>query len=397
MAEVCLRVGLAISLVTLAGACGAPSPMSGVDCPEPIDGGSSGSALRRALLDAKEGDCVVARGGTFREGGFAVNAGVTLAAEDGAKVVLEGNADDAAVLTVAAGGAAWGVQVSAAPKIGVVVDAPGSTLDLVTVSGAREAGVAVRCVGDCSIDQQPVILQDLTLTDSSTGLWVSGAPVTVVNGQVSDQQGRSLVGGYGIVALGGAMVQLTATVIEANQMAGVLVDGAGGTRVLLTAVQVTNNIGRGIWAQGLTGTPETPGLIVDGGSVLEHNGMAGLGVVASSGVRFEDSRVSATVKVPTLTQDSGVVDIGDGVGLFAGSRAIEIRNSVLERNERTQLLVDQGGDGIHVVDVTVVAEGDEYKVVVQRTSSTVEVPSDLVSEIPVVVHTDSSPMPVPAL
>jgi hypothetical protein len=355
-----------------------PSAPSGVSCNEVFDAGADGASLSSALAQAQSGDCVVAETNTY-QGSFQVKAGVTLVAADGATPTIQGVADQPAVKVIGGtGSSVIGFTVTGG-SIGVFVEGTQARLESLVVSGATRSAFAgwrdIALGGPDTLPADGILLTDVDLSQSATGLWASNVRVTLDGGSIHDNAGVSLTGGYGLVAVNGTQLTVTGTVVEANSY-GVVLDGAGGTVASLTSMGVLGNLERGIWAQKLVGTLQQPALSVQD-TTIEANSLVGLGALQSKGIIIIGGKISGTLAKPIVV-DLNTVDVGDGLGLFEDSGDVSLDNVVLENNARSQALVDQAGANI-VIAGPVQPTGSQLKVVVQNSTETVQVDAANVS------------------
>jgi hypothetical protein len=356
----------------------------GVTCNATLSAGSNGASLTEALASAKSGDCVVA-GQAVYEGNFVVPAGVSLVNEPGTTPDVRGTGVGAAAIEITGdpGSLLQGITVSSSQGDGVLLRGTHGTLRSVTVTGAASAAavlLAKRGVGTPdtrTVGTPDTRLIDVRLQQSSIGLVVSGVRVALEGGVITGHSGQSLSGGIGVLALDGAVLHVIGTTVDSNSY-GVVIDGEL-TTALLSGIQVRGNTERGIWAQGLVGTVDEPALTVDGAdTMIEENHLVGLGAVQCSGIAVLGGTIRGTIAKTVVTDLNETVMVGDGLGLFAGSARVKVEGVTFEGNERSQALIDQGGEGITIKGGSVTA-AQGLKVVVQNTTTTVDVPADYLS------------------
>jgi len=129
-----------------------------------------------------------------------------------------------------------------------------------------------------------------------------------------------------------------------------------------------------VWAQGLTGTASAPRLRLTDATV-ERNKLVGVGLRGSSGLSVTGGRIAATLTGPAPSSTPGVfVMVGDGLGLFENTGAVQVTQTTLEANERSQALIDAAATGISLASSVTVTPGTSMGVVVQRTSVMVDAP-----------------------
>jgi hypothetical protein len=377
-------------------ACSSPEPPRGLVCAQIFVAAGDRREMNDALASAGPGDCVVLGEGTYR-GASTVPAGVALAAGRGERVELEsGDAGDA-VVTLEEGAALWGVEVVDAPGIGVLVRTATATLADVEVAAAGAAGIVVSCAGEsCLAAGAEVVLRDTDISGCDLGLFASGARVTVTGGRIVAQARAHLTGGHGVVVTDGAELTLSGTLVADNEAVGVLVEGNGGTRAILDGAEVSRNRERGLWVQHLAATLAAPGVEVRGQSRFDGNRMAGVGLVASTGVIVGAAEITNTVLAPAVLEDTTLADVGDGLGVFAGSGAVRVEGATLANNARAQLLIDHGGEGIEILSATITAGAEQEGAGRQNTTATVSDPQGLVSQIPIPLKVSAPEIPVPA-
>jgi len=216
---------------------------------------------------------------------------------------------------------------------------------------------------------------------------VSGARVRVVRGRIAGMAGASLSAGSGVVAMNRARLTLEGVTVEGNQAVGVLIDGPG-TRATLTDCAIRSNDGRGVWIQGAT----DGGVSITGGEI-SGNQLMGVGARASSGLTLTGVTIEDTVSVHVPISVGQYEDIGDGVGLFSGVSGVLLENVVSRRNARAQILADEYGAEVRVVNPDV--SGGLYRVVLQRSSATADVPTQLVDNPGRVLAVENSLQTVP--
>ncbi|MGV3623121.1 MAG: right-handed parallel beta-helix repeat-containing protein, partial [Archangium sp.] len=314
--------------------------------------------LEEALAAAEPGDCVILPAGTY-QGSFVLPEDVSIAASAGAEVTLTGGDP---VLSIVGGkrSVVQGLKILAGEGGGIAIEPGPAQLIGVKVSQAKEEALVATCTReDC--DEREVTITDSELTQSSVGLRVKGAKVKVSGGRIAEQLGTSLSAGSGIVATGGAKVQLDNVTVEDNQNVGVLIDGAA-TRASLTGCNVKHNLGRGLWVQGQTADAGEVTVDVNGGEFAD-NALVGIGARDTVGLRVLNAAVKSTTIVRVPVDISRTEEVGDGVGLFTGARAITLQGVTLENNARAQLLADQVGSDVRVVSTSFT--GGRFRAVVQ--------------------------------
>jgi hypothetical protein len=349
----------------------APAP-GGTPCATSTTANDTPSA-KAALAGAAPGACVILRAGSYA-GPFQVPTGVTLMAQTGARATVTGGTVQDPALTLAEGAHLELVDVIDAAGVGIAVRASSAVVSSVTVSGAKSAALAVLCTaGAPGCASGTVALADVRLGRSTLGLWVSGAHVSWKGGASTGHAGTALSAAAGVVAQGGAKLDLENVTVEKNQGVGVLVDGATTTASIKNAI-INENGERGVWAQRLAGTLEAPALTIEGTQVT-RNRIVGVGALESHGIIIVSGRISDTVEAPLVTNLSTNELIGDGLGIFAGSSDLKI-DTVFEANARTAGIIDGASErGIIIVSGKVGAGASGLKFVVQNTKANVQIPA----------------------
>jgi nitrous oxidase accessory protein NosD len=328
----------------------------------------SGS-LEAQLGEAVGGDCVVLPSGTY-EGSFVLPKDVSLTAAEGASVTLKGTSS-APVLRIEGGprSIVRGLKIIAGQGFGIAIDPGPASLVAVTVSQSSRGGLSSTCTrSDC--DQREVVLEDCELSANAVGLVAVGSVLKMEHGRIADSKGAALSSGSGIVGTAGASLTLRGVTIENNENVGVLIDGAA-TRATVDGCTVKDNRSRGIWIQGPVGA----GAVLVTGGELSGNGLVGIGARDTSGLTIRNSNVTSTVLVKVPVDISTFEDIGDGIGLFSGTRSTTLEAVVSKGNSRAQVLADQCGAGVKIGGEL---SGGQFRIVVQRTANPVDVPAQSV-------------------
>ena len=355
----------------------------GVACDAVTSASGSADALSSALAKARPGECVVLGEGTYA-GAFALGPGVRLVAAEGASPVVQGSSADAPALDVAGapGSRVQGITVSGSAGTGVRVRGATASLVDLEVKGSGGVGVAIACDGAECLAGEGVRMTSVRLSGNERGLDVRGARLRIEGGSIRESAGTSLTAGVGVLIAAGADVEAEGTVVEANQY-GMVIDGESGTKAHLTDLEVLSNTERGVWAQRLSGTLENPALLVDGdGTRMENNSLTALGVLESRGIIIVSGRFGGTTPVPIVAEGGKTEQVGDGIGLFAGTGDARLEGVSATGSFRAQVLVDKGARGIIIVSGRVEPDGGAYGVVVQNTEEDVEVDPALVSDAP---------------
>lgn len=352
---------------------GTVPPGAGLTCGSAQGASDSGSA-RAALASAPSGTCIVLAGGAY-EGPFEVPAGVSLVAQNGSRVTVTGGTAQNAAIALAEGSQLYGVDVLDAVGVGVAIRAANARVGATTVTGAKNAALAILCkeAATPGCGAGSITLNEVRLEKSALGLWVSGAHVTMKNGSSDNHAGTSLAAAAGVVATDGASLDLDGTLVEKNQGAGILIDGAQ-TKASIKNVTVNENGERGIWVQKVAGTIDAPAVRIDG-CTISKNKLVGVGSVAVRGIIIVGGKVVETVAVPVQTSLMKNEQVGDGVGFF-DSGDIKMDGTTVESNARAAGVLDNALSSIIIVGGKVDASASGLKFVVQNTTgSAVQVSS----------------------
>lgn len=344
-----------------------PPPPQGLTCDRIVVPSAS---LEASLKAAGAGDCVILPGGTY-SGSFVLPEDVTLAASDGATVMLTGGDP---VLTVKGGSRSIvrGVRIVGGSGSGIAIDPGPAQLISVAVTQSQHSAISATCSRpDCA--EREIVMTDCEVTQNAVGLRIVGARVRVEGGRIAEQLGTSLSSGSGVVASDGAALTLHGVTIERNQNLGVLLDGAN-TRASVDDCTIRENTGRGLWAQGQTADAGAQTVTVTGGEI-SGNSLVGIGARDTSGLVIRQTRILTTKAIRVPIDISTSEDIGDGIGLFTGTRAVTIEAVVAENNARAQVIADSSGLGVAVSGTMT---GGRFRVVVQRPVAPVTVEQALV-------------------
>jgi nitrous oxidase accessory protein NosD len=366
----------AIGLYLLALAC-APRLPDAADCRGEVLVASTASELEQRLAEATPGDCVVARGGSYA-GHFVVQAGVQLVGERAAEVLLHERIAETSVLALAGTNSqAIGVTVQQSSGHGVTITAPGVRVAQLEISDCSLAALSIRCEdAGCFTDTGPIQLNEVRASRSGVGLWIGAGQVQVTSSHFVANTQQSLTGGVGVYVVNGASLTLQDTAIDDNRL-GLVADGEE-TRVLLQDCSVAGNSERGVWGQGLRGdVQQRTSLQIEGsGSHLRGNGLCGVCALDSTGIALRDVSITDTVAVPVLIDDSQTTQIGDGISLLGATADVLVDAVTLDNNARAQALIDSAGANIvFTAHNEVLAGPGQYKVVVQNSTTVVEVPA----------------------
>jgi hypothetical protein len=156
-------------------------------------------------------------------------------------------------------------------------------------------------------------------------------------------------------------------VVEKNLGVGVLIDGPTTTARLQSTTVAEGE--RGVWIQRVAGTLGAPAVsIID--SQIVRNRIIGVGAMESRGIIIVGGRVAETTLAPAQTNLQTNEQVGDGVGIFAGSTDFRIDGSAIEQNGRAAGLIDDAAKaGIIIVGGRIAAGTSGLKFVVQNTDA----------------------------
>lgn len=349
------------------------SPPDGVSCSSAVGAADADGALR-AAEGAQAGACVVLTGSSYVGLALSLKPGVMLVGAKGMRPKIT-PAEGVPGIVLADGAGLANVDVVGAPQSGIVALGAHARVKDVAVSGAKGAGLFAACAEDCAAGA--IALEDVTLEKNHVGLMAVSGLVTIVRGRIAENGNDSLTSGIGLVATGGAKIDLDGTVIEKNLATGILVDGKG-TAVHAKDAKVLDNGERGIWAQDVDGTLDAPSLRLESTEVA-RNKIVGVGALESRGIIVVGGRIADTVAAPVVTNLATTEPVGDGFGVFTGSGDVKIDGTVLEGNARAAGIIDGSDRGIIVVGGRVTAGASGLKVVIQNTTATIDIAEDLKS------------------
>jgi hypothetical protein len=392
------------ALVLLLGGCGS----------DPCDAG----ALRDELADARAGDTV--RIGSCRiEGSFEVPAGVllrgaghgtvlassgqtavlTAAAGDGTTAIRDLSVESDGTIGILVRGVAGvdlsGLAVTATRGIGIgIEDTPTVSLENVSLVGpvtadnARDVpigptpdetathGLVLLGVADAQLSDVRasgfasfgVLAHDCDVTwqgggapgSLGVGLAIAGGTATLTDLDLSGNlRGGELESPLAALFLEGASIDSTGLTVRGGEGIGLMHVGAQAVHRDLT---VEDNTDAGVWVQDATSF-ELSGAATH----VSGNRFAGLAVVDSSNVSIRDARIESTATALHVVEDTGTVEVGDGIQLVRSTQAIDLRDLALSANERVGLLVDLGGGSDADVAITSVqVDGTSYGAIVQN-------------------------------
>lgn len=368
-----------LAAVASAGAAGCSSdddadanaPPDNVSCAS-VARAKDGQGLIDAIQNSPGGGCVVISGTVASNLPIVVKEGVTVVGAKGrrASLVVTENIGPSAVF-LSRRAQLGNLDVLASPGNGVAVTGTGAKIFDVKVASSKKAAVVVLGNGD----EVALTLEKVVAEKNAYGVYAvgSGVKVTMKDGRIAENGGTSLSAGAGVIAAGGAHVELDGVAVESNEGTGVLLDGAS-TRALIRGATVSDNRQRGVWAQGLQGTLEAPALEIRD-TEISKNRIVGVGGVELKGIIIVGGSVKETVASPVPTNLSKNELIGDGVGIFDGSTDFKIERTNFVSNERAAGVIDGTEVGIIIVGGKV-EPGPGLKFVVQNNKADVQI-SDL--------------------
>lgn len=355
---------------------GSVPPGAGLTCGS-TRSASDAAGARAALAGSPSGTCVVLAGGAYA-GPFEVPAGVSLVAQNGSVVTVTGGTAQNAAIALSEGSQLYGIDVVDSVGVGVAIRAANALVGATTVTGSKNAALAVLCkeAATPGCTAGTITLTEVKLEKSALGLWISGAHVVMKNGSSDNHVGTSLAAAAGVVATDGASLDMDGTLVEKNQGAGILIDGAL-TKASIRNATVNENGERGVWAQKVAGTLDAPAVRIEGCTITK-NKLVGVGSVAVRGIIIVGGKVAETVAVPVQTSLMKNEQVGDGVGFF-DSGDIKMDGTTVESNARAAGVLDNALSSIIIVGGKVGVGASGLKFVVQNTTgSAVQVnPGDL--------------------
>lgn len=377
-------------------------------------------SLEAALAGAAPGDTV--RIGACRiSGSFTVPAGVTLAGEGaGASVLVTPGLQPALRLTPGTPGArATDLSVESSANSGVLIRGSGeATLEDASVTATRGMAVAVENIDSLTLTNVTLTgpitrenadgfaaavtpdetathglvvahagaanLSNVTATGfadiavllvSSTTTWTGGGAtdtlgigVMVYGGTavLADLdlsrtfQGIRLVPAYGAVFAAGAVVETTNLSVTGGANYGLLHDSASARHRDLRA---DDNHDAAVWVQFC------PSFEMSGAATeVAGNRFAGVVVYESENVVVQDAHVDTSALAVGVFEETGSIQVGDGIQVVHPIGPTTFRNVTLAGNERVGLLVSLRGESSDLVtieDVAVDGAGTQLGAVIQ--------------------------------
>ncbi|MFH1810400.1 MAG: right-handed parallel beta-helix repeat-containing protein [Pseudomonadota bacterium] len=358
-----------------------PSLPDGTVCDGRILVADGDETLGRALDEASNGDCVVLRAGSYT-GDRSVPAGVVLAGEKDAEVILRGEQAPAALRLDHEGATLANLTLRSGTGLGLWITAPAVVVRGVTIEDFAQGAVGIRCQdAGCARGDGTITIDDSVVTRSRYGIGLAAGALRLCSTSSTAHRSTGLSGGIGLFVTGESSLEMTGGEVKDSDL-GMVLDGSGAA-ISLQDVQVLGNLDRGLWAQGLRGSIDAPALLIRGAQTrISGNGYVGVGLHDSQDVRIEGGRIDGTVLKPVPVELGTVRDIGDGLAVLGSSARIHVDGAALDNNGRSQALIDSGGEGIQLsARTTVEAQQGQYLVVVQNTQASVDVPANLVSPV----------------
>ncbi len=179
---------------------------------------------------------------------------------------------------------------------------------------------------------------------------------------------------YGVIVSDGGGLYGDRMRVHDNDRYGILVAGARGR---ITDLVATDNGDAALWIA------ESTSFGLDGVATrVADNDFAGVVVLASSDVVLAEGAIDRTRTVERPVGAIGLVRVGDGVQIADTRGNVELRDLVLEDNERAGLVLDLGASGVGdaaFARVTVNGTGAQLGAIAGRPSAagqlTVELPA----------------------
>ncbi|MEI8410780.1 MULTISPECIES: right-handed parallel beta-helix repeat-containing protein [unclassified Kribbella] len=240
-----------------------------------------------ALLEAPDGAAIAIADGTYAETLELSGRSVTLRAEDGATVILDGSGADWPTIRAVDGALTLqGLDVRASESIAISVDRTALTVEQCTITGRTRPAISVHASTSFTVDR-------CTVTGAETGIVVEGAGGRILDTTVRDISGDGIVvalgadpvirnstisgcGGRGVYIYQYSRPELTDTEIAHTGTEGIGV--AHGSTPVIRRVTVHDTRGSAItFAPGCGGTVEgsrftntaEPALLIAAGATVD--------------------------------------------------------------------------------------------------------------------------------
>jgi hypothetical protein len=252
-----------------------------------------------ALLEAPDGAAVAIADGTYAETLELSGRSVTLQAEDGATVILDGSGADWPTIRAVDGALTLrGLDVRAAESFAISVNRTTLSVEQCTVTGRTRPAISVHASTSFTIDR-------CTVTGAETGIVIEGA-----GGRILDTTVREIFGDGVVVALGADPVIRNCTITGCGGR-GIYVYQYSRPEVTDTEIAHTGTEGIGV-AHG-----STP--VIRRATVHDTRGSA-ITFAPGCGGTVEGSRFSNTAEPALLVADGATVEvIEESQALAAGS------------------------------------------------------------------------------
>ncbi len=330
-----------------------------IQAPQPhavtVDGALGVTLRGLHIVDAAGSGVWVSGGGATLEGSRVEGTTAPEAAPFGYGVLASSGADLMLKTSVVSGSAGVGVLVSGAH--GIIIQ------NQITGNGA--GGVRVESSsGDVRVEANTLD------ANVEVGVGYFSSHGIIIQNQIKGTLRGDLAGDGVIVAsLAGAAtasnVEVRDNTVETSTRVGVLF-GAGSRGIIIQNVARENGskeagIGAGIWVQGTPG--DAAGLDIEKNEIT-GNRFVGLALTAGArGIIIQNTASGTTAGSVPLGVD--IAEIGDGIGVFAGSSASIEQANVIENNFRAGILVsDADGAATSIKGNSV--RGNEHGIIIQN-------------------------------
>lgn len=319
---------------------------------------ADGTRLRNLTVESAGAAGILVEGG-----GSAAIEHVDVSATLGLAIGVEG-VDDLALTNVSVDGPVDAARATELVPPVAATDAATHGLVLVNVGAARLSDVVTS-----GFAQFGALFAGSDVTWSGggapanlgTGLMAAGGRLTLSSLDLSGTfEGLQLVPAYGAVFAAGADVDTTSLRVSDGEGYGLLHSEATARHIDLTA---RNNDMAAVWLQDCDHFE-----LSGAGTGLVGNGLAGVVVVDSSDVTIRHAHIDATTTRTKLVEETGSVQVGDGIQLVGTTDAVTLEDLTLSSNARVGILVDLGGgtlDDFAIAQVSVDGTGEQLGAVVQ--------------------------------
>jgi parallel beta-helix repeat protein len=236
--------------------------------------------------------------------------------------------------------------VKVAPEVGIYIAGGAASIENSEVDdvsghgGIRlEAALGTVAIKNSIVDQCTevgILVANSTVTIENTAVLRTRAGASGIGDGIVVRRRADAKGAY----FAEASATISKTVVTQSARLGVLFsEGATGT---LTEDTIASNganaeLGAGIWLQ--SGAGGEAGVLIEQ-STIHMNSFVGIGVTSLASARIENNpQISDTVLGIIPLGIDQLVEIGDGIGVFAGARANIVSNTIT-RNGRFGVLLD---------------------------------------------------------